>query len=120
MKYDLSERIRLLRESRGFSQEYMSNKLGITQQAYSSIEKAPEKTSLERLINIAKLLEITLISLLEEDGNYLQHNFNQQGGNAATQMIIHQANNDTIQLYERYIADMKSEIQFLRKALENR
>jgi transcriptional regulator with XRE-family HTH domain len=119
MEKKIAEQIKQIRESRGFSQEYMSKKLGITQQAYSVAEKKPEKLTLERLQNIADILNVTIISLLEEGEYYLQHNFNQQGGNAATQMIIHQANNETIQLYERYIAELKNEIQFLRRILDN-
>ena len=36
---NISDTIRLLREARGFSQTYMAEKLSITQQAYSSVEK---------------------------------------------------------------------------------
>jgi transcriptional regulator with XRE-family HTH domain len=118
MEKEIAERIKLFRESKNYSQEYVALKLGITQQAYSKLEKNPLNFTLERLQKLSKILDITILSILGQDGNYLQHNFHQTGGNAATQMTVNQMNNETIQLYERYVSQLKTEIQFLRKSLE--
>lgn len=80
MKISMSENIRLLRESRGYSQEYIASRLHITQQAYSRLEKHPESMTLERLRDLAKILDVPLLTLLGEENMYFMQNINQQGG----------------------------------------
>lgn len=38
-KISLEDNIRIIREARGYSQDYVASRLEITQQAYSNIEK---------------------------------------------------------------------------------
>ena len=111
---NIGDNIRLLREARGFSQKYMAEKLSITQQAYSSLEKKPEKTTLQRLKNIATILQVELITLLGEEDTFILKNFNQSGGNAATQMNITPSSNEH-EIYNKLINSLKEEIIFLRE-----
>jgi|LauGreDrversion4_2_1035121.scaffolds.fasta_scaffold1480868_1 transcriptional regulator with XRE-family HTH domain len=117
MKMSISDNIRLIRESKGYSQEYVSKKLKVTQQAYSQMEKKPDNMTLERLRNLAAILDVSLIMLIGEENTYLQHNFNQQGGQAATQMVFNQESKETSHLYERFIKELKDEVAFLRSKL---
>lgn len=112
-KISISDNIRIIRENLGYSQDYIATKLDITQQAYSSIEKNPEKATLKRLKEIASILQVNFVTLLGEDETYIQQNFHQQGGNAATQMNIANSNNEK-EIYERLINELKDEIVFLR------
>jgi transcriptional regulator with XRE-family HTH domain len=118
MKTTISDNIRLIRESKGYSQEYVSKKMKVTQQAYSAMEKKPENMTLARLKSLASILDVSLISLIGEDSAYFQNNFNQQGGQAATQMVFHRDADDTKSLYERYIHQLKEEVDFLRSQLK--
>lgn len=120
MKTTISDNIRLIRESKGFSQEYVSKKMKVTQQAYSAMEKKPENMTLARLKTLASILDVSIISLIGEDNAYFQHNFNQQGGQAATQMVFHQSSDDLKSLYERHIQQLKEEIKFLRTQITKR
>jgi transcriptional regulator with XRE-family HTH domain len=113
-KLTISDNIRLMREYMGFSQEYIADKLGITQQAYSQIEKNPEKTTLKRLKDIADILQVSLVTLLGEEETYILQNFNQSGGHAATQMNVTPSNNER-EIYDRLISELKEEILFLRE-----
>ena len=106
--------IRLLREARGFSQKQIADKLGITQQAYSNLEKKPEKATLQRLREIANILQVELITLLGEEDTYILQSFNQSGGNAATQMNITPSVVEK-EIYEKLILTLKEEITFLRE-----
>ncbi len=56
--------IRKVREYRDYTQEFMALKLGISQNAYSKIELAYTRITLERLIQIAVILEIDVITLI--------------------------------------------------------
>ena len=111
---NIGDNIRLLREARGFSQKYMADMLSITQQAYSFVEKKPENTTLKRLKNIAEILEVELITLLGEEDTFILQNFNQSGGNAATQMNISTEPNEN-EIYNKLINSLKEEIAFLRE-----
>jgi transcriptional regulator with XRE-family HTH domain len=116
-KKSVADNIRILRDSLGYSQEYMANTLGITQQAYSQIEKDPEKATLKRLREISSILQVELVILLGEDDHYVLQNFNQSGGQAATQMTVIPSNNE-ISAYTRLADELKEEIVFLRKLVE--
>jgi transcriptional regulator with XRE-family HTH domain len=118
MKTSISDNIRLIREAKGYSQEYVSKKLKVTQQAYSQMEKKPDNMTLARLKNLAIILDVSLISLIGEDNVFLQHNFNQQGGQAATQMVFNQENENTKSLYERYIQQLINELDLLKKLMK--
>jgi transcriptional regulator with XRE-family HTH domain len=60
----IAEEIRRLRMAKSFSQDYMAEKLGITQQAYSKIENQVSEASLSRLQQIAQILDVPLPHLL--------------------------------------------------------
>lgn len=116
-KISISDNIRLIREAQGFSQDYVAIKLEITQQAYSSIEKNPERATLSRLREIAIILQVPLVTLLGEDEVNLQQNFNQAGGNAATIFKNISSGSD---VYERWIAELKEEVKFLRSCIADK
>jgi transcriptional regulator with XRE-family HTH domain len=56
--------IRKIREYRDYTQEYLAMKLGISQNAYSKIELAYTRITLERLIQIAEILDVDSIDLI--------------------------------------------------------
>lgn len=87
--------------------------MGISQQMYSQIEKNPEKTTLKRLKDLADALQVNLNTLLNEDESFLQQNFNQQGGNTASQMNFHSSK----EAYKLLIEKMENEVAFLREVL---
>jgi transcriptional regulator with XRE-family HTH domain len=116
---EISDNIRAIRTGRHFSQEYVAKKLSLTQQAYAAIEKNPEKASLLRLKQLAEVLKVEILTLIGEDVSYLQQNFNQQGGNASTKMIV-QGTDKESELYERIIKAKDDEIRMLKQLLEDR
>lgn len=58
MKVYTTDNIRLIRVSKGFSQEFIAKKLNITQQAYSLMEKNPDIMTLKRLKDLCKILDV--------------------------------------------------------------
>ncbi len=107
---NLSEHIRKLRVAQGFSQDYVAKRLHMSQQSYSLIERSPEECALSRLKDLAKILNVEFLALIGEDEAMIQTNVNQSGGNAATKMVIQNANDHT-----ELIAHLKSEIDYLRQ-----
>jgi transcriptional regulator with XRE-family HTH domain len=62
----VAHNIRKIREYRDYTQEYLAMKLGISQNAYSKIELAYTRITLERLIQIAQILEVDSVDLIRE------------------------------------------------------
>lgn len=112
-----SNRIKIMRESQGYSQEYVATKLNLSQQAYSNLEKNPDNVSIKRIKELAEILSVPLTSIIGEEDTYIQQNFQQQGGQASTVMNV-QNNEHVKEIYERYVIDLKEEIQQLRSQLE--
>ena len=63
--------IRKIREYREYSQEYLAVKLGISQNAYSKLELSYTRITLERLLQIAYILEVDIIDLIQCEGEEL-------------------------------------------------
>lgn len=59
-------KIRMVRELRGYSQEYMSERLGIAQNTYSKIETNQSKLSAENMKKIADVLEISPMDIISQ------------------------------------------------------
>ncbi|ACT96108.1 helix-turn-helix domain-containing protein [Dyadobacter fermentans] len=67
----VARNIRKIREYRDYTQEYLAMKLGISQNAYSKIELAYTRITLERLIQIAQILDVDSVDLLNGDAEEL-------------------------------------------------
>ena len=103
-------KIKKHREERGLTQDYIANEMGITQSTYSRLEKDDKTLSVSRLVEIAKILDVSISVLFGEKASNIIHENN--GDNA-------QSNIGTIVLQDKeYIASLKEEIIFLRKMLE--
>jgi len=62
----LALNIRRQREHLNYSQEYVAGRLNISQSGYSKIEQGASSINVERLYQIAEVLEITPKELLED------------------------------------------------------
>jgi transcriptional regulator with XRE-family HTH domain len=56
--------IKIIREQKGYKQDYLAAKLNITQNAYSKIELGYASLTVERLFAIAQIFEMEVIDLL--------------------------------------------------------
>jgi len=111
--------IRIVRESTGLSQKYVADKLEITQQQYSNIEKHPENASLKRLRELSAIFQVPVTTLIGETESYVQQNFQQQGGQAATILHNNGLPEKERELYERMIQDYRTQIEVLQSLLKS-
>lgn len=116
LKLTIADNIRIMRENLGYSQDYMATQLSITQQAYSALEKNSDKITVKRLKEIAKIFDVKIVTLLDEESAFIQQNFNQKGGYAAT--LINMSNN--IDAHQKVIDKMQDEIDFLRDIVKKK
>ena len=56
--------IRKIREHRNYTQDYLAAKLKISQNAYSKIELGYSKITIDRLIQIAIILDVEVMQLI--------------------------------------------------------
>lgn len=71
------EKIRTIRELRGYSQEYVAGKLGIAQNTYSKIETNQAKLSAEMLQKLSKELGVSPIDILSQQPAIVNFESNQ-------------------------------------------
>lgn len=64
MNLEFGIKLRRIREHHGYSQEYVSFQLNISQRAYSKIERNEVKVSLEKLNKLSELYQINLFQLI--------------------------------------------------------
>ena len=78
----IGDKIRNLRTIKGYSQENMADLLGISSVAYGDIERSKTDVSHSRLEQIAKAMDIELVTLLSY-GEQLANIFNNCSNNSA-------------------------------------
>ncbi len=118
------QKLRLLREYRNYSQEYIAEKLGITQNAYSRIENNQTRLTADRLGKLAIVLDVSPLELLSEREPVLQFATAPAHMPAPADQEQHwkELIENTKQLYgevisskDEKIALLENEINFLRK-----
>ena len=62
----IGSNIRSLREERGFTQEQVADRIGITFQAVSSWERDEYKPDTDKLIKLAELFDVSVSALVED------------------------------------------------------
>lgn len=109
---EIGEKLRKFRKQRKFTQEDMAGALSITQRAYSKIENDEVKVKLDRLGQIASILNIDARSLLPDTTtNYCENVTHSQIGNG--RVINHTSENEKI-LYNKIIDRQQEEIKYLK------
>jgi transcriptional regulator with XRE-family HTH domain len=64
MKANIGDKIRKVRELKGFTQDFMAGKLEMSQRAYSKIENNDIKLDWGRIEDISKILDIEPFDLV--------------------------------------------------------
>ena len=67
MSVESALRIKRIREFRNYTQQYLADKLDISQNAYSKIENGTTKLTIDRLEQVAKLLDVPVESILSNE-----------------------------------------------------
>lgn len=115
------KKIAEIRSKKGFSYENMAQDLDLSTSAYRKIETGETKLTVERLVDISKILETPLNDLLDTES---QKNFNQEirenatGYQAVDNENIYyeysEVSKKLIEVYEQQIKELKAEIEQLK------
>ena len=109
MSVESALRIKKIREFRNFTQQYLADKLDISQNAYSKIENGTTKLTIDRLEQVAKLLDVPMDSLLSSEKQVLNVE-----NNSINKFYAHIEN-----LHEENKEILQQQIEFLQQQNKN-
>ena len=109
-------KLRVYREFRNYSQEYIAEKLGITQNAYSRIETNQTRITAERLRQVADILSVPLTCLLSDMEPELNLTNSSNGSN---DKHMHDMMEHTTRLYDQIIKTKDEKIVALEDEINN-
>ncbi len=113
---EIYNNIKKYRELKGYTQQYVAEKLGITQKQYSNLESGFSSISIDRFYEIAEILETDIINLLDFDKNaILKGNYNYQKGN--NNMFRIDPIEKVTELYERLLSEKDERIKYLEQQI---
>ena len=129
----VNEKIRLIRETKGLTQEQVAEKLGISPTAYGDFERGDNDPRLSKLQKIAEILEMPLSDLIDlSDKGNLTINFSNQenrkspknkicisSSNAELkeQLLIHELQKKELAMKDREIDNLREIIALLKREL---
>lgn len=100
----IEEKIKNMRELKNFTQEYMAEKLGITQAAYSKMENGTNKISYAKIVDISNIFGVKPEELLAFDSQKFFNSFNNVKGSNNGSVTINLDEGDIKKLYEDKIS----------------
>ncbi len=110
---NLSDKIKRIRTIKGLSQEEMSQKLNMSQKAYSNLENSKTKIDDERLNQIAEVFEMEPLDIRLFDEKQVFNNCSQSGN------INTINNNESLKneraIYNQLISSLETDKEQLRK-----
>jgi transcriptional regulator with XRE-family HTH domain len=106
--------IRAIRESRGYTQEYMAEMLNICQSTYANLESGKTTLSINRLLGIAEILDTDFAELIDHKKPPGTMDFRKNQQSIPLQPNLYQ---ETKGVYEQLIHELRNEIDFLRSLI---
>jgi transcriptional regulator with XRE-family HTH domain len=117
---DIGINIRRIREKKGFSQDYIAEKLGINQSTYGKLERDASHFTVDRLYKLSEALQEDLATLLDVGKNTFNNQTNQNNGYGYVEVINndHKSMIDELKaIYEKMLAIKDEEIALLKDLL---
>jgi transcriptional regulator with XRE-family HTH domain len=105
----IGNKVKKLRELKGYKQEYMAERLGITQQSYSKLESEKTDIPFSRIEQLAEIFEMKPEELVGFDAQYV---FNNYGENKGHQVAYNNFPQELKQLYEDKIKLLEEKITY--------
>lgn len=120
--------VKKIRLEKKLDQQFVADKIHLGLRAYQKIESGETKLDAERMQDLAKVFNVSMLDLICNDGNiHIEKIENNVGGISNKEVTINQntpideikiAYNIVIQTKDSHIADLKNEIEVLRKENE--
>ena len=105
----IHSRIKDLRIKKGYSQEYLGGRIGITQKAYSNLEAGNCKIPWARIVELSRILEVDIMYLAKDNIDKKVESIKDTGLSS----IENEASMFT--LMQQMIESLRAEINLLKK-----
>lgn len=124
MATSIKNKIKSIRELKNYTQEYMADQLGVTQAGYSKIEKGKTILSYVKLVEIARILEVSVEDIISFDSERYFSSINTIKGNSNNGSILINSDNsaalkelyeDKIKLLEKLLGKTEEELNRYKK-----
>ncbi len=119
MKMHVGDKIRKVRELKGYKQEYVADQLNMSVTAYGNLERGDSSPSFDRLEEIAKVLEVSVVDILNIPDQLNIHSISNASGSVG--IGLHQTLNDNrrsdieVEGYKIAIDSLQKEVEFLKE-----
>ncbi len=113
---DIGAKIKHFRDIKGYSQEHMATKLGMSLKSYNNLENEKTKIDTKKIQQIAQILEVNWLELLSFGEKITQINSNVIGDNNTNSNPVIYANltdKDLIHIIDK----SKQEVSFLKEKI---
>ncbi len=111
----VNEKIRLVREAKGWTQEEVADKLKMSGNGYGDIERGATDIKLSRLLQLAELFEIKTSDLLEPNSQ-ISNNVNSKVNRQRNSFYMNSSNEIETQ---KFIVEQKDkEVALLKRIIE--
>ncbi len=114
----VGDKIRKVRELKGYKQEYVADQLNMSVTAYGNLERGDSSPSYDRLEEIAKVLEVSVVDILNiPDEINIQHISNSSNVGIGS----HYTHNDNrrsdieVEGYKMAINSLQKEVEYLKE-----
>ncbi|MFB9076136.1 helix-turn-helix domain-containing protein [Flavobacterium procerum] len=116
----IGDKVKSIRELKNYTQQYIACELGITQPAYSKIEKGKTRISMVKLEQLAIILELPLQDIINfEMHRDFNDDMNCENGSHTGSFIgyslLKKLYEDKIELLEKFVSKTNNELQIYRK-----
>ncbi len=111
-------KIKLIRELKNFTQEYVATQLGLTTRAYSKIESGETQLTINRLNEISNILGVEPMEVLGFDEKQVFNNCKQEGNQNTIGTSNFYLPEKLIQQYEKTIQILEDEVTLLKSLIK--
>ncbi len=124
----IENKIRNIRELKNLTQEYMAEKLGMTQAGYSKLEGGSTALTYPKLVQIAEILQVNVTDILAFDSQKYFSSFNNVRGNNNGSITVTTTENfdvikslyeDKVNLLQKLLAKTEEELERYKSKFGN-
>ena len=113
---DIGVKIKKIRELKNYTQEYMADKLGVSQATYSRMEKEDGYLTVLQLQKVSEILGVKVEDLINFTERYIFNNYESNKANQGYNVINFSENEK--KLYEDKIRLLEDKISYLEHELK--
>lgn len=112
----ITDKIRQLRNEKGYSQEFIAEKLNVSQGTYNRLENGKQDFHSSQLIQISEILGTTVGELFGEKGNYyIQNNSNVNNASGTNNFY---SDKESIVFFKEVIMQLQNQNSLLLNLIE--